>query len=162
MDRTIINSSLELLQQHNLQYTETNFDKPWGGYVRLADASLQDFIALFFPHQQDTLQSSSLPLSPKLLLVAPHARLSWQYHHRRAELWTIIDQPVGVALSQTDTEPEPTVYTKEDSLEIGVTMRHRLIGLDTWGLVAEIWQHVDPSHPSNEDDIVRLADDYGR
>jgi hypothetical protein len=29
-------------------------------------------------------------------------------------------------------------------------------------LVAEIWQHTDPGNPSNEDDIVRLADDYSR
>jgi len=29
-------------------------------------------------------------------------------------------------------------------------------------LVAEIWQHTDPKHPSNEEDIVRLQDDFGR
>jgi hypothetical protein len=29
-------------------------------------------------------------------------------------------------------------------------------------LVAEIWQHTDPDHPSNEDDIVRVQDDFGR
>ena len=40
--------------------------------------------------------------------------------------------------------------------------RHRLIGLDTWGVVAEFWQHTDASPPSNEDDIVRLQDDYAR
>ena len=40
--------------------------------------------------------------------------------------------------------------------------RHRLIGLDSWGIVAEIWQHTDPENPSDEDDIVRLQDDFGR
>ncbi len=40
--------------------------------------------------------------------------------------------------------------------------RHRLIGLDTWGVVAEFWQHTDAMSPSNEDDIVRLQDDYAR
>jgi hypothetical protein len=29
-------------------------------------------------------------------------------------------------------------------------------------MVAEIWQHTDPNHPSDEDDIVRLQDDFGR
>jgi hypothetical protein len=37
-----------------------------------------------------------------------------------------------------------------------------LIGLDDWGIVAEIWQHTDESNPSDEDDIVRLQDDYSR
>ena len=40
--------------------------------------------------------------------------------------------------------------------------RHRLSGLDSWGIVAEIWQHTDAESPSNEDDIVRLEDDFNR
>ena len=30
-------------------------------------------------------------LRPKMLLVAPQRRLSWQYHHRRAEIWQHTD-----------------------------------------------------------------------
>jgi hypothetical protein len=40
--------------------------------------------------------------------------------------------------------------------------RHRLIGLDGWGIVAEIWQHTNAQQPSDEDDIVRVQDDFGR
>jgi hypothetical protein len=40
--------------------------------------------------------------------------------------------------------------------------RHRLIGLSGWGKVAEIWQHTEPDNPSDEDDIIRLQDDFGR
>ncbi|HZI23492.1 MAG TPA: phosphoheptose isomerase, partial [Chryseolinea sp.] len=40
--------------------------------------------------------------------------------------------------------------------------RHRLVGLDGWGMIAEIWQHTDASKPSDEDDIVRVQDDFGR
>ena len=40
--------------------------------------------------------------------------------------------------------------------------RHRLVGLDGWGMIAEIWQHTDPQKPSDEDDIVRVQDDFGR
>jgi hypothetical protein len=40
--------------------------------------------------------------------------------------------------------------------------RHRLVGLDQLGIVAELWQHLDPAHPSDEEDIVRLQDDFGR
>jgi hypothetical protein len=41
-------------------------------------------------------------------------------------------------------------------------MRHRLVGLGDWGVLAEIWQHTDLQNPSDEEDIVRLQDDYGR
>jgi len=40
--------------------------------------------------------------------------------------------------------------------------RHRIIGLKTPAIIAEIWQHTDPKNPSNENDIIRLEDDFGR
>ncbi len=43
-------------------------------------------------------------LSPILLLVKPSARLSWQYHHRRAETWMVICGLVGIVISLDDTE----------------------------------------------------------
>jgi len=39
---------------------------------------------------------------------------------------------------------------------------HRLIGLYETSVVAEIWQHTDATHPSDEDDIIRVQDDFGR
>ncbi len=48
-------------------------------------------------------------------------------------------------------------------IKLKVGERHRLVGLPGgWGAVAEIWQHTDPDNPSNEEDIVRLKDDYNR
>ncbi len=38
---------------------------------------------------------------------------------------------------------------------------HRLVGVNEWGIIAEIWQHTDANNPSNEDDIVRVQDDFG-
>jgi mannose-6-phosphate isomerase len=29
-------------------------------------------------------------------------------------------------------------------------------------LIAEIWQHTDSENPSDEDDIIRVSDDFGR
>ncbi|MCU0327251.1 MAG: phosphoheptose isomerase, partial [Spirosomaceae bacterium] len=40
--------------------------------------------------------------------------------------------------------------------------RHRLVGVNEWGIIAEIWQHTDPKNPSDENDIVRVQDDFGR
>ena len=52
-------------------------------------------------------------------------------------------------------------YGPGDQIKLEQGMRHRLIGLDDYGVVAEIWQHTD-SLPSDEDDIIRVQDDFGR
>ena len=101
-------------------------------------------------------------LSPKILMVAPGKRLSWQYHHRRAEIWRCIDGNVTVATSDTDEETEKHILKPGDKIKLKQGKRHRLIGLEEWGVVAEIWQHTDADNPSDEDDIVRLQDDFGR
>lgn len=53
-------------------------------------------------------------------------------------------------------------FTKRGIDYLPTGMRHRLVGLDNWGVVTEIWQHTDVEHPSDESDIVRLQDDFGR
>ena len=49
-----------------------------------------------------------------------------------------------------------------DIIQLKQGERHRLIGLNGWGIVAEIWRHTDAENPSDEDDIVRVQDDFGR
>ena len=101
-------------------------------------------------------------LSPKILVVAPQTRLSWQYHHRRAEIWQVISGTVGVISSFTDQETEVNRYNQGDQIVLKQGERHRLVGLEDWGVIAEIWQHTDASNPSDESDIVRVQDDFGR
>jgi len=93
-------------------------------------------------------------LSPKILIVKPKARLSWQYHHRRAEIWRVF--------KGEDKENEMKIYSEGDQIKLKQGERHRLIGLEDYCLVAEIWQHTDKNNPSNEEDIVRVQDDFGR
>ncbi|RYE56762.1 MAG: phosphoheptose isomerase, partial [Sphingobacteriales bacterium] len=101
-------------------------------------------------------------LSPKILIVAPEKRLSWQYHHRRAEIWQVVEGNVGIVTSDNDTEGELKSYAPAQQIKLQKGERHRLIGLKDWGVVAEIWQHTDAENPSDEDDIVRVQDDFGR
>ena len=106
--------------------------------------------------------SISGKLSPKILLVEPGKKLSWQYHHRRAEIWKLIAGRAGVIKSDDDFEKEVILLEPGDLVELQQGDRHRLIGLDQWGIVAEIWRHTDADNPSDEDDIIRLQDDFGR
>ena len=101
-------------------------------------------------------------LSPKILVVQPNKRLSWQYHHRRAEIWRVISGNVGVVTSPTDTEGKKVELSEGESIRLAQGQRHRLVGLNDWGIVAEIWQHTELDHPSDEDDIIRVQDDFGR
>jgi len=55
-----------------------------------------------------------------------------------------------------------TILKRGDTITLKKGERHRLVGLNEWGIVAEIWIHTDANHPSDEEDIVRLQDDFGR
>jgi len=136
--------------------------RPWGGYYIIDESQAPKFAAHFFPEENIHHLKITEKLSPKILLVAPGHRLSWQYHHRRAEIWKCISDKVGIIMSHTDEENEKIILNKNEIIRLGQGIRHRLIGLDDWGVVAEIWQHTDASNPSDEDDIVRLQDDYNR
>ena len=117
---------------------------------------------MYFPHLTPEELSISGKLSPKILIVAPNKRLSWQYHHRRAEIWKLIGGVAGVITSDTDEEKEITLLNIGDIIQLKQGQRHRLIGLKGWGIVAEIWQHTETENPSNEEDIIRVQDDFGR
>ena len=101
-------------------------------------------------------------LSPKILMVKSKSRLSWQYHFRREEIWSVYKGTVGVVVSDTDFEKEMIKLRQGDQIKLKKEQRHRLIGLDDWAVIAEIWQHTEKDNPSDEDDIVRINDDYGR
>ena len=54
------------------------------------------------------------------------------------------------------------VHNEGSQIVIEQGERHRLIGLNETSIVAEIWQHTDANHPSDENDIIRVKDDFGR
>ena len=101
-------------------------------------------------------------LSPKILIVKSEARLSWQYHNRRAEIWQVYKGSAGIIRSDSDTENEMEVYNEGDQIILKQGERQRLIGLDDYCVMVEIWQHTDENHPSDKEDIIRVQDDFGR
>lgn len=150
------------LKDENFTVVQQDQTRPWGGFFVIDEKQAQTFAAKFFPHLEMSEIQITNKLSPKILVVAPNKRLSWQYHFRRAEIWTILSGSVGVKTSRTDEEGELQQLSQGTFIQMDKGERHRLIGLDSWGIVAEIWQHTDSENPSDEDDIVRLQDDFGR
>lgn len=161
-DNSTFNQSAALLDALGFTIVKAEKERPWGGFYVIDEAQAEAFAAHFFPQEDLASLKIAGQLSPKLLMVAPGKRLSWQYHHRRAEIWRCIYGIVAVAISDTDTPSNEKQLQIGDIIKLKQGERHRLIGLDGWGVVAEIWQHTDANHPSDEDDIVRLQDDFGR
>ena len=143
------------------QILDSNLEKPWGAYFCIDENQSQEFSDKFFNGiDVDSLKVRN-KLSPKILIVKPNVRLSWQYHNRRAEIWQVYKGQVGVVQSDTDIENELKNYMPGDQIKLRQGERHRLVGLADYGVVAEIWQHTDEI-PSNEDDIIRVQDDFNR
>lgn len=146
----------------NLSIVSRDFKRPWGGFFVIDEMMANQFTELFFPGVEASTLRISGKLSPKILVVEPGKRLSWQYHYRRAEIWRALSGTVGVVTSATDEEAETVILSPGQEIRLAQGQRHRLKGLADWGVLAEIWQHTDVHHPSDENDIVRVQDDFGR
>jgi mannose-6-phosphate isomerase-like protein (cupin superfamily) len=89
----------------------------------------------------------------KIITVNPGASLSLQLHRRRAEFWIALDDGLEVTVGGRVWRPR-----RNEEIYIPREAPHRLRGLGPEAArVMEIWLG-----DSAEDDIVRLADDYGR
>ena len=161
MSRLIYKNIEDELTNLGFQILDSNLEKPWGAYFCIDENQAQDFSNKFF----DGINLDSLKienkLSPKILIAKPNVRLSWQYHNRRAEIWQVYKGQVGVVQSDTDIENKLKNYMSGDQIKLSQGERHRLVGMADYGVVAEIWQHTH-ENPSDEDDIIRLQDDFNR
>ncbi len=159
---TVFENVQQFIDTQGFKVVSKDHSRPWGGFFVLEESQAPQFISTFFPHLSIEDFAGYEKLSPKILVVAPNKRLSWQYHHRRAEIWKVIGGNAGIVISDTDEETPMRQLPIGTVIDLKKGERHRLIGVDEWGIVAEIWQHTDPANPSDEDDIVRVQDDFGR
>ena len=90
------------LNNQGLRIDRYDLNRPWGGFFVLDENQAQAFADIYFEGLDVAPLRIAGKLSPKILLVNPEARLSWQYHHRRAETWRIVEGPVGIVRSATD------------------------------------------------------------
>lgn len=163
-DKRAVFSAVETyLQDNGFRVVDQDANRPWGGFFVIDETQAEKFGAMYFPGiEVASLKLGGGKLSPKILLVESNKRLSWQYHHRRSEIWRVAAGTAGVVTSETDDEGPVQKLKEGDVIRLKQGTRHRLVGLDGWGMIAEIWQHTDPSQPSDEEDIIRVQDDFGR
>ena len=92
------------------------------------------------------------PATVKILTINPGQRSSLQYHNHRKEFWKIIE---GEAIFEINGNK---IQVKSgDEYDIENKMIHRLVGKDKPAKILEI-----SFGEFDENDIVRLEDDYGR
>ena len=90
----------------------------------------------------------------KRIIVKPHSRLSYQYHNKRREQWTVVKGNLTIIL-----DDEKIFRTAGESVHIPLGARHR-----AWNETDEevIFIEVQTGSYFGEDDIIRIEDDYKR
>jgi mannose-1-phosphate guanylyltransferase/mannose-6-phosphate isomerase/mannose-1-phosphate guanylyltransferase/mannose-6-phosphate isomerase len=89
----------------------------------------------------------------KIITVDPGGTLSLQYHERRAEFWVALDEGLEITVGERTWRPAPN---EEIYIPRGAAHRLRSVG-SLPARIMEIWLG-----DSDEADIVRLDDAYGR
>ena len=90
----------------------------------------------------------------KRICVLPGQRLSLQYHQHRSEYWTIVE---GLAEVELDDVVHQMSAGKHVHIPVGALHRVRALGSETLVLL-----EVQVGEILDENDIVRISDDYGR
>lgn len=147
----VSNDVESILLQYGYEIESADYDRPWGAFLKVSNPNA--FANDFFE------ANKSGELDAKIMIVAPHMRLSWQFHYLRKELWKFITD--GYYKKSFSNTPSWRKKAKHNFvLEIDTLERHRLISGKNFTIVAEIWDNVYGQ--SSESDIVRLADDFRR
>lgn len=108
-------------------------ERPWGKYEVLLDTD---------------------NVKVKRITINPYSRLSYQYHEKRRECWTVVSGILSIVL-----EDEKISRSPGESIKIPLGARHR-----AWNETHEpvIFIEVQTGDYFGEDDIIRIEDDYGR
>tara|TARA_B100000683_G_scaffold47110_1_gene43937 strand:+ start:337 stop:1071 length:735 start_codon:yes stop_codon:yes gene_type:complete len=108
-------------------------ERPWGKYEVLLDVD---------------------NVKVKRITVNPGQRLSYQYHNKRKEQWTIVEGNLTIIL-----DDEKVFRNKGESITIPLGAKHR-----AWNETDEpvIFIEVQTGTYFGEDDIIRIEDDYAR
>ena len=108
-------------------------DRPWGTFYVIHD---------------------ELNYKLKRIEVNPNSRLSYQFHNKRSECWTIVQGSGIVTIDGVDKK-----ISNGESIRIDLGSKHRIYN-DTSEILVFI--EVQTGSYFGEDDIVRVKDDYNR
>ena len=107
--------------------------KPWGSFINILDEKYTKV---------------------KQIIIKPDQSPSYQYHHKRSEIWVIVQGNAEVKIDDVTNR-----YTVGDVIKIDKEQKHqpKNIGKDDL-----IFVEIQLGSYFGEDDIVRFEDKYGR
>ena len=108
-------------------------ERPWGRFFVLHD---------------------ELTYKLKRIEVDPGGSLSYQYHYKRSEAWTIVGGIGTITLDGAVKE-----YSAGETILIPQGLKHRI---ENKGIRKVVFIEVQTGTYFGEDDIVRIEDDYNR
>ena len=106
-----------------------DFNRPRGGFLLIDESQSKEFISKFISNKDLKIKNK---VSPKILIVKPESRLSWQYHCRRKEIWRVYKNSVGIIRSMDNNQNEMEILREGDIIKFQTEERHRLIGLSNF------------------------------
>ena len=92
------------IKSQNFKIVDYDLNRPWGGFYVISEDDAQDFSNIYFNGLNTEELKISGKLSPKILIITPNKRLSWQYHHRRSEICKVVSGEIKVVTSNDDVE----------------------------------------------------------
>lgn len=104
------------LEVNRFTIVSKDHNRPWGGFFVIAEEQAQAFANRYFEGLEVSSLKISGQLSPKILVLAPEKRLSWQYYHCRAEIWRLIQGQAGFKRSSNDTEGQLKILNMGDTI----------------------------------------------
>ena len=90
----------------------------------------------------------------KRIEVEMRKRLSYQYHHKRSEVWTIIQGDAKITL-----DDKTHILKSGESIKIPRKSKHRIENI---GQSILMFIEIQTGDYFGEDDIVRIEDDFNR
>ena len=104
------------------------------------------------PWGEEEIFTTNEKSTVKILTVNPGQRCSLQYHNNRKEFWKVVEGDLIVEINDKKIEAK-----LGDEFEIEPKIKHRMTGTDKPAKILEI-----SFGDFDENDIVRIEDDYGR
>jgi mannose-6-phosphate isomerase len=101
-----------------------------GRFFVISEEQAQKFADTYFECLDVLSLKISGKLSPKILVVSPDMRLSWQYHYPRSEIWRVISGQAGIKKSFNDEEGTLEILNIGNKVILQQGEHHRLICLD--------------------------------
>ena len=136
-------------------------NRNWSIFIVKDESHEQGFVNTYFGRLYTSNLKIVGQLIPKTHLASTSKRFRWKYFHRRVEIWNNILSQLDVKRSFNEEEVLE-ILNVCDVVTIQKGIRHRLTSKKCNTFIADVWKNTDENNVSDECNIVRGQEDFGR